>query len=71
MKSIRRDEYESLRVIEYAGPGTPLHPDRPGYWVLGSEGGGAVLYTGVTISDEEVVTEEEATRRTFAKHGMD
>jgi hypothetical protein len=49
--SITREEYEAKREHDYAGPGTPLHPDAPGFWVLGYEDGvGTVLYTGVEVT---------------------
>lgn len=49
--TITRDEYEKMRVHEYAGTGTPLHPDRPGHWAMVHEDGGTVLYTGITIEE--------------------
>ena len=49
--SISREEYERMRSHEYAGTGTPLHPEAPGYWAMVSENGGAVLYTGITIDE--------------------
>ena len=49
---IARDEYARMYAHEYAGTGTPLHPDRPGYWVMVNENGATVLYTGVTMKDE-------------------
>lgn len=49
---IERAEYERKLAHEYAGPGTPLHPERPGYWIMGNENGATVLYTGVTITEE-------------------
>lgn len=49
---ISRSSYEKLLAQEYAGPGTPLHPERPGYWVMSYEADrGTVLYTGVTIEE--------------------
>lgn len=52
---ISRAEYEKKVTHDYAGPGTPCHPERPGVWVMGmDETGATCLWTGVTI-DEEVV----------------
>ena len=51
--TIKRAEYERMAAHEYAGTGTPLHPDAPGHWVMANENGATVLYTGVTI-DERV-----------------
>ena len=48
---IQRAEYERMMAHEYAGPGTPLHPDAPGHWAMTNENGATVLYTGVEVVD--------------------
>lgn len=51
-QAIDRAEYEKLKSHGYAGPGTPVHPERPGYWVMTYEPTvGTVLYTGVSIDE--------------------
>ncbi len=52
--TIRASEYERMHAHEYAGTGTPLNPDAPGFWAMTNENGAAVLYTGLTLmSDRE------------------
>lgn len=48
---VARTEYERARKHNYAGPGTPCHPDRPGYWYMALEPEGTTLYTGVSIDE--------------------
>lgn len=50
--TMRRDEYERMVAHEYAGPGTPLHPDAPGHWAMVNENGATVLYTGVQVIED-------------------
>lgn len=50
---IRQSEYDRMVQHEYAGQGTPLHPDKPGHWAMVNENGATVLYTGVQVIDDE------------------
>lgn len=55
---VSRERYEYARGHGCAGPGTPMHSDRPGFWFLTCENGGTVLYTGVSIDEVSAVTLE-------------
>jgi len=62
---ITRAEYEQKRVHEQAGPGTPLHPDAPGYWLTQYGERGTELVTGVEVleldaADAEILAERTA-----------
>lgn len=55
--TVTREEYEAKRAQGYAGTGSPLHPDAPGFWVSGYEAGvGTVLYLNVEILERKAVT---------------
>ena len=45
------ENYEMMRRHGYAGTGTPLNPNQPGWWVMArdEETGGTVLHTGVNV----------------------
>lgn len=62
--SISATEYARMVRHEYAGPGTPLHPDKPGHWAMVNEDGTTVLYTGV-----EVIPDSESELCTSRPHG--
>ncbi len=52
-KTITRAQYDSMVPHEYAGTGTPLHPDEDGYWAMYLGDGGTTLVTGLELVEAD------------------